>query len=363
MGVFNKKIPFSLKKFQQAIPFDKLFESIAEGVLIIDTNSMIVYVNSKTETLFGYAKNELLNQNLNIILPERLRLTHEKHVRNYFDFPKSRPMGSGIELSGIKKDNTEIPLEISLNYLQTKSANYGMAFIIDNTARKKAENELKKRNIELDSYAHTGAHDLNSTLNGIIGLSELLLYSGEEYTQEDKEHLLKEILEASKKMSSITHELLIFATMKKEDLDLRMVNMKQIINECLNRLKFSIIKNSAQVYMPENFCNCLGYGPWIEEIWYNFINNAINYGGIPPVIGLKSEKLDNGFTKYSVIDNGKGLTEEQKANLFKLLNTTKKGYGLGLSIVKSIIEKLEGYITIESEPGKGSEFSFYLKSS
>src|SRR3972149_2500666 len=203
MGVFNKKIPFSLKKFQQAIPFDKLFESIAEGVLIIDTNSMIVYVNSKTETLFGYAKNELLNQNLNIILPERLRLTHEKHVRNYFDFPKSRPMGSGIELSGIKKDNTEIPLEISLNYLQTKSANYGMAFIIDNTARKKAENELKKRNIELDSYAHTVAHDLNSSLNGIIGLNEILLYHGEEYSQEDKEHLLKEILEASKKMSSI----------------------------------------------------------------------------------------------------------------------------------------------------------------
>jgi len=110
----------------------------------------------------------------------------------------------------------------------------------------------------------------------------------------------------------------------------------------------------------------LGYDPWIEEVWYNYISNAIAYGGSSPVIEIGSEVQNSDFIKYFVKDNGPGLSPEFKAIVFQTSPEKDKvahGYGLGLSIVKSIVEKLGGYIDVESEIGNGSVFSFYLKKS
>ncbi len=361
MNTSKENKDFSLELFQKNISIELLFESIAEGVVIINDKNKIVYINSMVEELFGFKKNEVINKELNIILPEKYHQSHLDHVNEYFKNPRIRPMGIGLNLSGRKKNNTEIPLDISLSYFQTKEGVYSIAFITDNTARKKAEADLEKRNMELDAYAHTIAHDLNSTLNGIIGFSELLLYSGNDYSEQEKNNFLEEIVKISQKMSSTVHELLVFATMKKEDLELKEVNMNQIVKESLNRLNYIINKNDAQIILPENFDNCLGYGPWIEEVWYNFINNAIKYGGRPPVVELICEKTNNEFIKYSIKDNGKGLKEELLKDIFKPQNKAEKGFGLGLSIVKRIIKKLDGYVDVESEIGKGCEFSFYLK--
>jgi signal transduction histidine kinase len=111
--------------------------------------------------------------------------------------------------------------------------------------------------------------------------------------------------------------------------------------------------------------DCIGYAPWIEEVMFNFVSNAIKYGGKPPKIEIKSQLTDDGFVKYSVTDNGLGIDPEFQKIIFEEKNKNKdkliRGYGLGLSIVKKIIEKLDGYVEVESEKGKGSTFSFYMK--
>ncbi|MCG8683859.1 MAG: ATP-binding protein, partial [Desulfobacterales bacterium] len=110
-----------------------------------------------------------------------------------------------------------------------------------------------------------------------------------------------------------------------------------------------------------------GYALWVEEIWLNFISNAINYGGDHPKIEISCSKNENGFIKYNVKDSGEGISDELKAIIFNDKDRNKdrliKGFGLGLSIVRRIAEKLDGYVSVESKPGKGSMFSFYLKES
>ena len=111
--------------------------------------------------------------------------------------------------------------------------------------------------------------------------------------------------------------------------------------------------------------NCKSYSGWIEEVWYNFISNAIKYGDPKSNIEIYSTKQDDGYIKYSVKDYGDGISDELKEIIFEEKSLQKdkltKGFGLGLSIVKKIIEKLDGFVSVESEKGKGCIFSFYLK--
>jgi two-component system sensor histidine kinase/response regulator len=107
----------------------------------------------------------------------------------------------------------------------------------------------------------------------------------------------------------------------------------------------------------------LGYGPWIEEVWANYLSNAMKYGGRPPRLELSADTMD-GKVRFRVRDNGPGLTPEQQARLFtpftRLHQARATGQGLGLSIVRRIMEKLGGEAWVESEPGKGSTFGFTL---
>jgi len=139
--------------------------------------------------------------------------------------------------------------------------------------------------------------------------------------------------------------------------------MKDIILEALNRISPSE-KNSAQIIFPPLFEKSKGYAPWIEEVWFNYLRNAIKYGGNPPKLELGSCKEEDGYIKFWVKDNGKGLSERECNLLFndphKLGNGFVKGHGLGLSIVKRIIKKLDGWVKVESTPNQGSTFSFYL---
>jgi signal transduction histidine kinase len=120
------------------------------------------------------------------------------------------------------------------------------------------------------------------------------------------------------------------------------------------------------VVVAECFPAAQGYGPWVEEVWYNYISNALKYGGEVPVVEIGGTEQEDGYIRFWLRDDGKGLTEDQQAKLFvplaRLEEHRVKGHGLGLSIVRRIVEKLNGQVAIESQVGKGSTFSFTLLS-
>jgi signal transduction histidine kinase len=145
------------------------------------------------------------------------------------------------------------------------------------------------------------------------------------------------------------------------------VDMESAVRESLQRMVEMIESHQAEIVMPETWPAVLGYGPWIEEVWANYVNNAIKYGGRPPRVELGAEELPDGRVRFWVRDNGSGLSSEEQGRLFRpftrLDQAHTKGHGLGLSIVRRIVEKLGGQVGVESEEGKGSVFSFTLPGS
>ncbi|MGD9100415.1 MAG: response regulator [Anaerolineae bacterium] len=226
--------------------------------------------------------------------------------------------------------------------------------------------QLKAHNEELDTFDHTVAHDLKNPLSHIVGYAELLEESYKELSDQELRHYLHTIAKNGRKMGSIINELLLLAGVRKtETITLEPLDMGSIVNEALERLTSLIRAHQARIILPESWPVALGYGPWIEEVWENYISNAIKYGGHPPRVEL-GFTTDHGqsLIRFWVRDNGYGLTAEERARLFspfvQLDRVRTQGHGLGLSIVRRIVEKLGGQFGVESQIDQGSTFSFTL---
>lgn len=224
--------------------------------------------------------------------------------------------------------------------------------------------ELRARNEDLDAFAHTAAHDLQNPISLIVGYASLIL-EDESLPAELHTHITT-ILRNGHKMSSIVNELQLLAGVRKADVELASLDMAAIVAEAQQRLAYMIEESRAAVVLPEKWPEAWGYAPWIEEVWTNYISNAIKYGGQPPVIRLGATVESDSMIRFWVQDNGRGLTFEEQVRLFtpftKLDKVRATGHGLGLSIVRRIIERLDGQVGVESEgvPGQGSVFSFTL---
>jgi two-component system, sensor histidine kinase and response regulator len=227
---------------------------------------------------------------------------------------------------------------------------------------------LEARNQELDAFAHTVAHDLQNPLALIIGYASTLREGCGTMDNKDIELCSNSIVSASQKMSNIIDELLLLAGVRQKDVELEpIVDMADLVAQSRDRLTTLIDSSQAEIVVADEWPVALGYGPWIEEVWTNYFSNAIKYGGNPPRVEVGATPLQNGRVQFWVRDNGPGLTPEEQARLFtpftRLSELKVKGHGLGLSIVRRIVEKLGGEVGVESEavPGKGSIFSFVLQ--
>jgi signal transduction histidine kinase len=257
--------------------------------------------------------------------------------------------------------------------------------------------ELEGSNAELDAFAHTVAHDLRNPLTAMIGYAYLIEKQALRQSPEKIIESAQQITRGGHKMSEIINELLLLASVRKlESIPRAELEMGIIVNEARARLEQMIADTGATLILPKRWPTAVGYAPWIEEVWANYLGNALKYGGSPPQVelGWETEKVtipqqeattehspagidDQGyetwirtspfrqmFVRFWVQDNGPGLTPEEQAQLFtqftRLHQTRAEGHGLGLSIVQRIITRLGGTVGVGSTPGQGSRFYFTL---
>ncbi len=231
-------------------------------------------------------------------------------------------------------------------------------------ALQEANNQLQKRNKELDAFAHTVAHDLKNPLTIVVGYAEILLDDFQ--IERDFRWLdpVQQIILAGRKGNNIIQELLLLAAVRKEEIELTPIEMDGIVAQALERLSHHIEDEGVTVVQPETWPIANGYAGWVEEVWVNYISNAIKYGGRPCYVELGANVLADGMVRYWVRDNGPGLSAKEQAVLFReftrLDKTRAKGHGLGLSIVRRIMEKLNGRVGVQSIRGEGSTFYFEL---
>jgi PAS domain S-box-containing protein len=225
--------------------------------------------------------------------------------------------------------------------------------------------ELEARNEELDAFAHTVAHDLKSPLGVITGLAGVLAEDYASMSSQELRQYLDMIAQNGRKINRIIDELLLLALVRKlEEVETAPLDMAAIVAESQERVAHMVEESKAKIALPITWPVVLGYGPWVEEVWTNYLSNAIKYGGHPPRVELGATKQADGSVRFWVRDNGSGLTPEEQARLFtpftRLDQVRAKGHGLGLSIVRRIVEKLDGQVGVESDAGQGSVFYFTL---
>jgi signal transduction histidine kinase len=361
-------ITFGVMKYRMfdLVPFarNKLIDTMSDGVIVINKAGFIEDYNPAILKIFTLEPRVILHQ----------------PFKSVFKFYKNM-------VEAINEGNGTLA-EISINeaedrkYYQarfTKVYDRNMKFtghlvqVNDVTSLKltegrlKAEVEERGRLIQdLDAFAHTVAHDLRSSLGSVYASSEIM----EECVREGNTELLPEfaslIKAAAQKAMHLTQELLILATVSHQEIEKKPLDMQRIVLEAQKQIKELIEKSNAKITLVKDWPEALGYAPWVEEIWMNYLTNAIKYGGTPPVVTAGAVATPDKTVKFWVKDNGDGIPPEKQHLLFqkymRLEPGKAEGYGLGLSIVKRIIEKLGGKAGLESTctKGEGSLFWFEL---
>ncbi len=239
--------------------------------------------------------------------------------------------------------------------------------------RKQAEESLRQSNTilqaqneELDAFAHTVAHDLKNPISIIFGYAEFLLEDIVNIPATERQQALAYIYKNATKVNSIIESLLVLAGVRKQIVEPEPLDMNPIVDEALKRLYAMIQETKATISISdrEAWPLVMGYAPWIEEVWVNYLSNALKYGGRPPRVELTAVRQPDASVRFNVCDNGVSLVAFQQERLFapfeRLGQKQTTGHGLGLSIVRRIIEKLGGQVGVESLNGQGNVFYFIL---
>ena len=224
--------------------------------------------------------------------------------------------------------------------------------------------ELQQQNDELQAFAHTVAHDLKSPIALMVGFAEVLQGDVTALAPDMMAQIVQSIASGGHKAAQIIDELLLLAGVRSQQVMPELVDITAVTADAIYQLKTEIEARQGTIVQTNTFPLAVGYAPWIEQVWKNYISNGLKYGGTPPVLTLGFTENVAGMTRFWVQDNGPGLTSTEQARLFteftRLAHDRANGHGLGLAIVRRIMEKLNGRVGVESVPGEGCLFYFDL---
>jgi signal transduction histidine kinase len=227
--------------------------------------------------------------------------------------------------------------------------------------------ELENQNLALNDFAHTVAHQIQGLLSQMVGYASLVDSHYQDQLSISAQQAVDQIMQSGYKMNNVITELLFLASMGSEKVQVNELDTSRIIAEVMKRLHYHIRETKAEIHLPDSWPDALGYAPWIEEVWLNYMSNGLKYGGdenVPPILRLGATRESNGMIRFWLADNGPGISEMDQKRLFKPHTrvTSKKirGEGLGLSICWRIVNKCGGEVGVESNENSGSCFWFTL---
>jgi len=374
MALYRHRAEQELRESRQWLA--TTLKSIGDAVIATDPQGCIKYMNPVAEALTGWNQTEAIghpSEEIFKIINSRTRLPAANPVKQALEQNRTVELEDNTLL--IAKDGQEIPIDDSAApIIDDTGITHGVVLVFrDITDRKRTEEQLRQftidlqtKNAELDAFSYTVAHDLKSPLNPIIGFADVLAKGHRTLPAHQTEEYLTIIARNTRKMANVVDELLLLAHVRQAEVMVEPVCMATILAESQQRLNYMFKEYQAEINMPSDWPQVIGYGPWVEEVWVNYLSNGLKYGGQPPRLELGATRLADGMVRFSVRDNGPGLKPEDQAQLFtpftQLEQIRAAGHGLGLSIVRRIVEKLGGQVGVESEgvPGQGCLFFFTL---
>lgn len=379
---------------KDGLDYNQILESAPDAMVVVNPDGKIQLVNAQAIQLFGYNREELIEQTIELLMPERFRQKHVHQRTEYAAHPRVRAMGGGLALFGLKKDGTEFPVEISLSPIESPDGKLFAAAVRDITDRKKLEAEREvyaKKLVDLNATleqkvadrtiklvkAHEALQKVQEqfyqaqkmeSLGALAGgmahefgnlLAVMRMYS------EEKNLDLSKVRQAAKEAEDLVSEILLFS--RRQGGKFSPINLNDIINNLIKILLGVMSDNvSLMTELDKELPSIKAHPGQIQQALMNLVLNArdaMPEGGKIQIETRRAQSNGTQLVRLSVQDSGSGMDEETLAHLFEPFYTTKqagKGTGLGLSVVYGIVESHQGRIEVKSAPGEGSTFNLYF---
>lgn len=384
---------------------DALFLYATEGILVVNALGEIIRTNPSAEKLFGYEKGELLGQAIEVLVPKSFSHKHSAVRENYSEQPRARHMGAGLELMGLKKDGIEFPVEISLSPYTSQQGRFVIAFIVDGTLRKQAEEKQKNYSTELEKqvknrtlileeaiselektkrdlrkalekekelnelksrFVSMASHEFRTPLTTIMSSLSLVTKYGEISDTENQNKHVNKIKSSVINLTDILNDFLSVSKLEEGKIENmpEEINLMEFLNEIISQME-AMCKDGQKI-LPFHSGNDLVNldKKLMRNVLFNLISNAIKFSPEDSVIEVNALAL-NSSLKIAVKDKGIGISKEDQKHLFERFfrghNATHiQGTGLGLNIVTKYAELMNGSIDFESEENKGTTFTIII---
>jgi PAS domain S-box-containing protein len=359
--------------------FRDLLQSAPDAVLITDDAGRIELVNAETERLFGYRREELIGRDIEILVPARYRTRHVDHRSGYIATARTRPMGAGLALYGVRKDGSEFPVSVSLSPTQTDRGLKVFCDVRDITDQRASESkiqdlnrrlqqdnaELAAVNRELEAFSYSVSHDLRAPLRAIDGFSQALAEDAGPLLNGEHLSHLNRVRQAAQRMGLLIDDLIKLARVTRSELKIADVDLTAIARQTVTSLQDSVPERRAEIVIAPSL-HAKGDPTLMQVALDNLMNNSWKFTAprVPARIEFGRAQID-GRPVYYVRDNGVGFDMSYASKMFGAFQRFHDarefaGTGIGLATVQRIIHKHGGRIWAESQPGNGATFYFTL---
>lgn len=400
--------------------FNILFEAVSEGVIVVDNTQKIVATNASAEAMFGYSKEEIVNQQLELLIPQKYHAKHGAYFHGFVKHQESRQMGKGRDLFGARKDGSAFPVEVGLNPLKIDGNSFVMALVIDISIRKQHELQLQELNTKLEKkvsertqelsntvealkmvnlerdaeikkrieaqnktkealkkekelnelktkFLSLVSHEFKTPLSGILTSAMLLGKYKLSEQQDRRDKHIKTISEKVHYLNNILNDFLSIEKLETGKITYNFSTFKisKVVNEVVYNANM-LLKEGQTINYPENIDDYALFQDEkiVELALSNLVHNAIKYSSENTLVDIQITQ-DETYSTFIIKDNGIGIPENDQKSIFNRYFRAEnalltQGTGIGLNIVKSHLENLGGSIRFISKEHVGSEFTFIL---